>query len=520
MDDAARALAETIPVPAIVMRDSVCVAANAAYLELLALPPQAVVGASVGALIAERVSISDQPLIALAAERVRSGRPRDGHLWCRIRDAHGREHAVRVVWRTREGSGEQVVLFFDAEPDAFGREMTDTLARVAGQLGSLASETDVLERAVTALAEHGLVATFLIIEPGDPLLRYGPTASPARPGEVRALDWPRPPRSILEQINPGFLERRAAFYQDGRRLVEQAYAESASELAAALPSERMVQAPLFLEREPWGALVVTGEMLTPQLASSIELFAELVARAIENVRLRAVRVERERLVALGEAAAVMAHEVRNPVAALLNAAVIVQRPDLDESTRAAMVRIIAEEAARLERLVEDLLALGRPLMPRLRSVSLEAVRDAALALLARRDELAGATVDAIDADRERPTAVLADEDLLQLAVLNVVRNAVQSRRGGASRGGPGRVRISCAVREGERALVIEDAGPGFSPEAERRLSEPFFTTRPSGTGLGLALVRRVLDAHRGRLEVGRSADLGGARVALWIPCDA
>lgn len=106
--------------------------------------------------------------------------------------------------------------------------------------------------------------------------------------------------------------------------------------------------------------------------------------------------------------------------------------------------------------------------------------------------------------------VHADGDLLQLAVTNVIRNAAQSSE-------RGRVRISFDDTESACALIIEDDGNGFSEEASRRAGEPFFTTRPTGTGVGLAVVHRVLDASGGRLEVGRSSELAGARVALWLP---
>ena len=94
-----------------------------------------------------------------------------------------------------------------------------------------------------------------------------------------------------------------------------------------------MQAPLFVNDVAYGALVLTGEALSPALAGSLEMFAELVARAIENVRLRIELVQRERLAALGEAAAVMAHEVRNPVAAIMNARALLQKEGRDEATR-------------------------------------------------------------------------------------------------------------------------------------------------------------------------------------------
>lgn len=508
-DERARAIVDVLPMAALVTRGGICVAANAHYLELAEIEASSVVGRSVADLVLERVAPADR----LAVQRAQGSaqtRASQGDLWCRIRDGRGRERPVRVVWQSLREHDERLVLFFDAEPEAFGREFADGLARAAGMLAACATEREVLEQAADALSERGLTATVLLIDESSPLLRYGPTRSPDSGPGARAFEATRPPRAILESFNPGFSQRRAAFFQDGMRLVRDAYPEAlASELVSRLPSERMVQAPLFVDQRPYGAVVVTGAQLTPLLAGAIELFAELVARALEHVRLRQERVERERLAALGEAAAVMAHEVRNPVAALLNAAGLLDRAELDSDSRQALTAIVSEEAARLDRLVADLLALGRPLLARPREVQLEAIAGAALALMMRRRDLAAVHTDLVSPPS--PVRASADEDLLQLAIVNVIRNAVQSSPP------RGRIVVSFAAREGERAVVVEDQGPGFSDEVIRRLCEPFFTTRATGTGMGLAVVRRVLDAMSGRIEVGRSPALGGARVALWLP---
>src|SRR5205814_6987738 len=139
---------------------------------------------------------------------------------------------------------------------------------------------------------------------------------------------------------------------------------------------------------------------------TVEMYAGLVARAIENVRLHAratARMEelqrlqgelvaRERLAALGEAAAVMAHEVRNPIAAILNAAALLRRDADAGGASGAMCTVIAEEAGRLERLVCDLLDLGRPLAPHIGAVDLLDLFERTRDLLASRGELGNAVI--------------------------------------------------------------------------------------------------------------------------------
>ena len=244
----------------------------------------------------------------------------------------------------------------------------------------------------------------------------------------------------------------------------------------------MVQAPLFVDDAAYGALVVTSDALTPTLAGTIEMFAGLVARAIENVRangralarledlerLQGELVERERLAALGEAAAVMAHEVRNPIAAILNAVAVLRRGDPGEAPDAEMYRVIAEEAARLGQLVSNLLDLGRPLLPRVCPVDLGELTARSADVLVRRGGAAGCTVH-VDAERARAVAAV-DPDLVQLALLNVIQNAVQASPGG-------RVRVGIELRGELAAVVVDDSGPGFSAAVASRMFEPFFTTR-------------------------------------------
>jgi signal transduction histidine kinase len=318
-------------------------------------------------------------------------------------------------------------------------------------------------------------------------------------------------------VNPHFYERRAAFFQEVAPLVDSAYpSDVATNVKIRLPAQHGVQAPIFVDEAPYGALVVTSNALSPALAGAIEMFAELVARAIENVRLigrAATRLEelqrlqselvlRERLAALGEAAAVMAHEVRNPIGAIANAATLLRR---NSGLDLELLRVIDEEAARLERMVSDLLDLGRPLAPKLRAVDLSVLAKASVDVTRQRRECEeiAFTVEELGAN------VLAsvDPDLVQLAVLNVMRNAAQATPPG------GRVIIRVEAMDAGVAIVVDDEGPGFPALGTDRLFEPFFTTRAAGTGIGLAVVRRVVEANEGRLEIG-ATERGGGRFKM------
>lgn len=496
---------EHLPCAAAAIRDGIFVAQNKLFEELTGWPASELVGQPMSAVLTRLLTPGD---LAIVANRIRSHPPdaprTGGRIWCRIKSATGEERPLRVEWRHAEEL--TLVTIVDAEPEAYGQEVTEALARAAGTLSEHATERDVLEHAVSALHARGFTATVLLFDGDDPLLVYGPHRTPYPAMGVNAL--PRPPREILELLNPRYMQRRAAFFQDGMRLVREAFPEPVAErVRALLPAQRMVQAPLFVASAPYGALVVTSDALNPLVATALELFAELVGKAVENVRLRAERVERERLAALGEAAGLMAHEVRNPVGAIMNALTLLRREPNATKEQEALLTVIDEESARLAHVVSQLLDLGRPLFPRPCAFEMEALTARAMRTLTTRGVLARRSVVLPDT---RGTLAWMDPDLVELALINVLRNAAQSTTT------DGTIRVSVDAQERTVTWIVEDDGPGIPEEVVQRLGQPFLTTRATGTGMGLAVVRRIAEASGGRLFVQR-ASLGGASVSLELP---
>lgn len=493
-----------LPVAALATRDDHVVAVNAAFEELTGWRAEDFVGKRVAEATEALVVAGDRGLIERLFTNRSEPEPRQqGSLWFRVVTTGGQERQVRVEWRLAANRRETLVCLLDAQPEAFGQEVTEALSRAAGALGHCATEGEVLERAVNALCERGFIATALLIDGDDPLLRYGPSRNPANADHRVTL--PRPHRDILVQLNPGFMDRRAAFFMNGVRLVREAYAEAIADgILASVQAQRMVQAPLFVGDAPYGALVVTGDALTPLVATALDLFGELVGKALETVRLRKERVERERLAALGEAAGVMAHEVRNPVGSIMNAVTLLKRPDA--SDREALLAIISEEAARLEYVVAQLLDIGRPILPRPCAYSMEDLTRRAVRLLDVRGELRASRLDL----PTTTTLAWADPDLAELALVNVLRNAAQSTSASS------RLRLAVEATEASVSWWVEDEGPGIPDAVLARLGEPFVTTRATGTGMGLAVVRRIMEASGGTLSFQR-APTGGARVTLEFP---
>jgi signal transduction histidine kinase len=242
------------------------------------------------------------------------------------------------------------------------------------------------------------------------------------------------------------------------------------------------------------------------------LFDDLKRSYHELSRAQQELVRRERLAALGELSAVIAHEVRNPLGVIFNSLATLRRLLPQQDDARMLLGIVGEEAERLNRMVGDLLDFARPHEPQLYPEHLSEVVQGALAAAER--ALIGTRPQLVaDVPADLPPWPI-DAQMIRQAVLNLVVNAIQAM----PRGG----RITIRARLESRAaasfmrLEVEDDGPGIAPELTDKVFQPFFTTRAAGTGLGLAVVKRIADAHGAELSL-RSEDGRGSCFTLLLP---
>jgi signal transduction histidine kinase len=245
-------------------------------------------------------------------------------------------------------------------------------------------------------------------------------------------------------------------------------------------------------------------------AENARLYDDLRRSYAELARAQRQLIERERLAALGELSAVVAHEVRNPLGVIFNSLGSLRRLLRPEGDAKMLLDIVGEEADRLNRIVGDLLDFARPSTPQLRPEPLSQVLDEAVAA-AMAQNAAGVEVRK-ELDPGLPL-VPVDARLIRQAILNVAVNAVQAMPRG------GRLTVRLRAEEERALLELDDTGPGIPEEVRGRIFEPFFTTKASGTGLGLAVVKRIVDGHGGEISV-RSAPGGGASFRLALPLRA
>jgi signal transduction histidine kinase len=265
----------------------------------------------------------------------------------------------------------------------------------------------------------------------------------------------------------------------------------------------LTRAPYLLDISFFTFTFVAGLRVAQRFVENAQALKQTGERLVEA---QSELVKRERLAALGELSATVAHEVRTPVAVIFNVLPALRRelgaagPDAQ-----SLLDMLGEEADRLRRLVDDLLDFVRPISPRPVQVPLgPLVHEAVEAARAARSEGTTARIH-VEGDAGE---LWCDPHLLHRVFTNLLGNALEA--------GASEVRIRCRD-EGARVLVdVVDRGRGVKPGDEARLFRPFFTTRPSGTGLGLSVVQRILEAHGGTVHYAPTPG-GGATFTCTLP---
>ena len=339
-------------------------------------------------------------------------------------------------------------------------------------------------------------------------------------GGLRYAAWVTLAGSVLAsggQADPAPLQVPAAtrnplFVRLGHR-VRVYFPPPAPPAGAATPTDHPLPPTIVMEFEP----VVAADMLArgrrslavAGLVAAVLMAAGLVfwrmSQRIEEGERRTA--EQRRLLALGEMSAVLAHEIRNPLASLKgHAQLLVERLANDSVQRRKAARVV-EEATRLEVLTSDLLDFVRSGPIDLRPVDPAALLRAAAAELSDGAvEVEGAAAGAGTPDRWP----LDERRFRQAVLVNLLRNAAQASP-------PDRPpRARAALEHGSLVFTIRDFGPGLPPGNEERMFDPFFTTRPTGTGLGLAVARRIVELHGGRIEAANAPAGGGGGAVFRI----
>lgn len=251
--------------------------------------------------------------------------------------------------------------------------------------------------------------------------------------------------------------------------------------------------------------------VTEKLKHSHETLTREVRRLRTQLREKDRELERrERLAALGEMAAGVAHEVRNPLGGILLYAQMLEKDLNGQTGPRRMAEQIASAARKLDVIVADILAFAGRCEPQCRPLRLRLLIEEVVELLRPRWATASCTIETCCDLRD--DRIEADATQLQRALLNLIANAIEAA------GSSGRVAIHVGS-DGDPlrpiCIRVSDNGPGVPPEMRDRIFNPFFTTKDSGTGLGLAIVHRIVELHDGRIALADGE--GGAAFVLSLP---
>jgi two-component system sensor kinase FixL len=244
-----------------------------------------------------------------------------------------------------------------------------------------------------------------------------------------------------------------------------------------------------------------GEMVSEGKRSFTGILHDLTDRvALEN-RL----AEQKSLAKLGEMAAVVAHEVKNPIAGIRGALqVITSRMPAEQRDRTILLDIITRLDA-LNRIVQDMLMFARPRALRQEQIPLGSLLRETASLIQRDPGMVNLEI-AVSGSAD----IVGDREMLQVVFQNILMNAAQAMEG------QGRIGVVIATGDGRCRVAVEDRGPGMPDEVREKAFDAFFTTKHRGTGLGLPIAKRVVDAHGGAIEIDVPPS-GGTTISVDLP---
>jgi two-component system sensor histidine kinase HydH len=249
-------------------------------------------------------------------------------------------------------------------------------------------------------------------------------------------------------------------------------------------------------------------MVLRQIVKKAETILE--RRQEEQKELQAQLELAERLAALGEMVAGVAHEIRNPLGIISSTAELLRKRLENDPANNRLASIIEEEVNRLNQTVTEFLDFARPREPNLQPAAVEDILERSLEFLRPEIDRHHITLSRHYAEDGQPLWV--DPELLYRAFLNILINAIQAMPSG------GELRVATQpVTSGKgRKIIIQDTGEGILPENAKKIFNPFFTTKDHGSGLGLSIVKGIIESHQGQITI--DSEVGqGATVSIILP---
>ncbi|MBC8393703.1 MAG: two-component sensor histidine kinase [Deltaproteobacteria bacterium] len=236
----------------------------------------------------------------------------------------------------------------------------------------------------------------------------------------------------------------------------------------------------------------------------------LEKRAMERLRLKEQLSRAEHLSTLGEMVAGISHEIRNPLGIIKNSAELLEKKMNKFDPSNPFPNIIVEEAGRLNNIITDFLNFARPKVPNLLPCRVEEILEKNITFLGSHMQEQSYMIE--KAYAEDLPEITADAEMVYQAFLNILINAMQAMPGG------GKILVNASSLENENQVGVcfEDEGEGIPGHIMDKIWDPFFTTKEKGTGLGLGIVKNIIESHGGSIQIENKSDQG-TRVTIKLP---
>lgn len=257
--------------------------------------------------------------------------------------------------------------------------------------------------------------------------------------------------------------------------------------------------------------IVTGVLsdLERRRRAELQATAQQLQRVYGELQDTFEQVRRaDRLSAIGQLAAGLAHEIRNPLASIDGAAEVMEAADSPEEVRAETMGIVRKECARLNRLLTNLLDFARPRNPEWREVDVPRVLDSVIDLV---KHSAGKGIQFERVAGDRLPKLIGDEEQIAQVILNLTINAAQAMPDG------GRITLTASEKDKGVQIQVRDEGVGIPQEHLDKIFDPFFTTKDMGTGLGLSVVHQIVSQLGGTVSVAQNKEGRGMTFSLQFP---
>ena len=388
---------------------------------------------------------------------------------------------------------------------ALYRQIVSRISSHAGQYQQLPELLDFVERQTTTAL--GLRGTRILV------------------ADQKSTEDEEPDREVLNKNAKASLNGTGKARVSTEAWVEQILQRSSDDDWAPVEDDRLLEKhgytiayPLRREENISGVLLVDAATatLTEDTRSVLEILAGQVAIAIEdcrlveeNVRLERKLAERERLATLGQMAATVAHEIKNPLSAIKSIAQVMSEDESVGREYARDLSLIVGETDRLGQSITQLLSFARKETPSELPSRAEQLVNSVVRLFQVSAEKQGITLGVrIEADEGLDGAAVS---AVRVALSNLLLNALQATPAG------GKVVVTQKIENGDLLVFVEDSGPGVSENLRKRIWEPFFTTKQRGTGLGLAIVKKRMQEAGGTAKLSPRINGAGAKFELRVP---